>query len=151
VAEDSVAGILGKLALGGAVGFALFFVVTGLGGRGEVAPPLPPRPKDDKRLSFVMVEPKVVGHPMSFRLREGEPSKIYAIKELIARVKDGGRTDVELRASGDVIHGAWDEARALIKRGGLTVSLAETSPGPPVSTGSSWRESPRGQYRRGSL
>jgi len=37
VAEDSVAGGLGKVLLGGAVGFALYFLVTGLGvgGRGE--------------------------------------------------------------------------------------------------------------------
>lgn len=158
--ENSVAG---TFVLGGVVGFALFFIVTGLGGRGSVGrgevipPPRPPPPislpKDDKRLSFVMIEPRESGHSMGFRLRDGDPSKIYALKELIARVKDGGRSDVELRANGDVMHGPWDEARASVKRAGLMVW--ET----PVHAGSwhagSWQAgsrtaiNTRGQYRRG--
>jgi len=151
VSENSGIGTLGTIFLGGVVGFGLFFVVTGLGGQGGRGTPLLSqrprfRPQDDKRLSFVMVEPKVAGGLMGFRLRDGEPSKIYALEELISRIKEGGRTDVELRASGDVPHGSWEEARALIKRAGVTVWLAESAAA-PVSAGS-WGS--RGEYSRRS-
>ena len=163
VAEDSAALTFGKVLLGGAVGFALLFVGTGLGwgrrggaspsGGGGPFPPLPApsshslRPKDDKRLSFVMIEPKVVGGALGFRLRDGEPLKIYSLEELLARVRDGGRSDVELRASGDVMHGAWDEAQGRIKRAGLAVLLAAPSSGLLVRAGVAWRDDTRGQYR----
>jgi hypothetical protein len=173
VAEDSAAGILGKVVLGGAVGFALVFVAMGLGGsgrgqgrgigRGEgsgagepsvpsVPPPIspPPLPKDDKRLVFVMIEPRAAGGSMGFRLRGGVPSRVYALKELIDRVRGGGRTDVDLVASGAVPQGAWNEALALIQRSGLTVGLSESLPSLPVHAGRSWYEDRRGQYQRGS-
>jgi hypothetical protein len=129
---------VGKALFGGAVGFALYFLITGLGfgfgggrgggrgvGEGEppAPPPSPPRPKDEARLSFLMTEPSAPGHPTGFQLRAGgklDP-KLYAVEELIARVKEGGRSDVELRASGAVIQGPWDAARAAVKRAGLTV------------------------------
>jgi hypothetical protein len=143
VADDAVAESFGKVVLGGAVGFALYFLITGLGlggrgsggrgsgsGEGEApSPSLPPRPKDETRLSFLMTEPSVFGHPAGFQLRTGgklEP-KLYVVEELFARVKEGGRSDVELRATGAVIQSAWADARALIKRSGLTVWVADVS------------------------
>lgn len=71
MAEDSLVGGLGKLVLGGAAGFALYLLVTGLGfggrGRGEdrgegepiTSPPrpAPQLPKDDVPLLFVVVHP----------------------------------------------------------------------------------------------
>lgn len=132
----------GNAILGGAVGFALYFLITGLGfggGRGEgggagEGPSPPSRPKDEARLSFLMTEPSAPGHPTGFQLRAGgklEP-KLYAVEELIARVKDGGRSDVELRASGAVIQGPWDAAREAIKRAGLAVWVTDTaSPSAP--------------------
>jgi len=95
-----------------------------------------------------MIEPKAVGGTMGFRLRNDASFKIYSLKELVARVKDGGRTDVDLGVSGDVRHGLWDEARALIKRAGLTVVLTEALPSPLVRAGFSSREDTRGQYWR---
>jgi hypothetical protein len=94
-----------------------------------------------------MIEPKTGGHVMGFRRRDGESSKIYSLKELITRVRDGGRTDVDLGVSGAVMHGPWGEALALIKRAGLTVGLTEPLSGLPVSVG--WYENNRGQYKRG--
>ena len=169
MARGSIAEGFGKVVLGGAVGFGLYMLITGLGfgglgrgegaGRGEAegppppappaAPPPPPRPKDDKRLSFVMIEPKVLGHPMGFRLRDGDPKKTYSLDELIARVKEGGRTDVELRASGAVIQGPWDEAQERIKSAGLKLWLVETSPAAPQHVvGFLPRANDRGQYGR---
>lgn len=145
MAEGSAGATLGKVVLGGGVGFALYLLVTGLGfgGRGEAS--AASRPKDDKRLSFLMIEPKIPGRPAGFRLQGDDPTKTYSIDDLVARVKEGGRTDVELRASGDVIQGPWNEARDLIKRAGLTVWIAETS-GAPSRVGFSCRENARGQY-----
>lgn len=164
MAEDSAAASFGKVVVGGAVGFALYLLISGLGlggrgrgdGRGEepASPPTPPaRPRDDKRLSFVMVAPTKPGGPAGFRLQGNDPKKIYSIDDLVARVKDGGRTDVELRAAGDVIQGPWDDARDRVKRAGLTVWLAEAPPGippnvVPAKVGFSSRRNARGHYGR---
>lgn len=73
MAEGSLAEGLGKVMLGGAVGFGLYLFITGLGfggagrgtgrgeGRGETSPPPgppmpPPLPKDDRPLLYVLVE-----------------------------------------------------------------------------------------------
>jgi hypothetical protein len=160
--SDSVAASFGKVVFGVIVGFELFLLATGFGrgGRGEGSPtppstalPVsrPPRPSDDKRLSFVMIEPNVLGQSMRFRLRDGDLKKTYVLDELITRVKAGGRTDVELLASGAVIHGAWDEALNLIKRAGLTVWRAEPSPFVSAHVGAYWRGNVRGQYGRRSM
>jgi hypothetical protein len=156
MAESSVAEGLGKVVLGGAVGFALYYLITGLGfgglgfgglgfggrgrgrgeGRGEAPdpsplPPVPPpRPRDDKRLLFLMTEPRAVGHPTGFQSRLGNGQldpKIYTVEELIERVKAGGRSDVDLRATGAVIQGPWDDARARIRQAGIKIWVAETS------------------------
>jgi len=152
VANDAVLGGLGKLVLGGAVGFGLvYFFGTGLGlgggGRGRADET---KSKDENRLSFIMIEPKMFGKPSGFRLRDGDPAKIYSLNELIARVKDGGRTDVELRSSGAVIQGPWDEAKELIKRAGLTIWSAESSPSIPAHVVGFSQPNARGQYGRRS-
>lgn len=127
---------VGSLVLGGAVGFALFLIGSslGFGGRGHdsggrgVAPPTPPRPqrpRDEKSLSFVMVEPKEVGRPAGFRLVGDDPHKIYSIDELVARVRDGGRGDVVMRAAGDVIQRPWAEAQDRVKHAGITLAVEE--------------------------
>jgi hypothetical protein len=151
VAEDAAAAILGKVALGGAVGFALFFLAAGLGlggrgeGRGEPkvpaelpsAPPpspLPSRTRDEKRLTFVMQEPEAVGRPMAFRLRDDDPStKTYSLEETITRIKAGGRSDVSLRIRGSVIQGPADEALKLLKRAGIQVWKEEAPQVPSTS------------------
>lgn len=158
MANDSVSEGFGKAVLGGAVGFALYFLIAGFGfggrGRGEgeaPSPSPPPRPKDETRLSFLMTEPRVFGHPAGFQLRTGgklEP-KLYAVEELIARVKEGGRSDVELRASGAVIQGPWDDARESIKRSGLTVWVAVvSSPSAPPRVAGNARGHYYGNYGR---
>jgi len=134
--KDSPAEILGKVLLGGTAGFALFFIATGLGlgGRARGEGREAPHPKDDKRLSFVMTEPTTTGGSMSFRSRDGE---IYSLRRLVDRVKSGGRSDVELRVSGAVIQGAWNEAQRLLEQSGLTVWLAK--PGALVGGQYEWR------------
>jgi hypothetical protein len=143
MAKDSLADGFGKMVLGGAVGFGLYLLATSFGfggggsgggsgggqGEGRVdAPsstltpsppsrPAPPKPPDAQRLSFVMTSSS---QPTGFRLRDGS-SKIYTVEALIARVKDGGRSDVELRVAGDVPQGVWVAARDRIKQAGLSV------------------------------
>jgi len=120
---DAMTEGFGKVALGGVVGFGLYLLVTGLGfgggggGGGAVS-----RPKDQRRLSFVMQGPSSPGRPMIFRLRDDDPSaKIYSLDEAIARVKAGGRADVNLWIRGDVIQGLADQAMDLFKRAGIEV------------------------------
>lgn len=167
MADDSVGESFGKVVIGGAVGFALYFLVTGLGlgggggagrgesGRGEAPFPPPPRPTDATRLAFVMTEPTAVGRPVGFQLRDGgklDP-KIYTVDELIARVKEGGRSDVELYATGAVIQGPWDNARERIRTAGLKVwagepSSASSPTAPPIVPAHVGNA--RGQYGRRS-
>ncbi len=59
MAEDTVAGIFGKAALGSAVGFVLYVLVTGRGSRGDGRgrdSSLPPLPRDAEPLLYVVVE-----------------------------------------------------------------------------------------------
>ncbi len=167
MAEESAAESFGKAVLGGAVGFALYILVTGLGlggrgegrgeggrGRGEPlaeppsvpSPPPPPRPKDEKRLTLVMMQPTASGpeSPMSFRLKDDDPStKTYSLEEAIARIRSGGRSDVNLRIRGSVRAGSADAALELLRRAGIQVWKEETPPPPHVSGNA------RGQYGRG--
>jgi hypothetical protein len=136
VADDSAAAGLGKLVLGGAVGFGLYLLITGLGfgglgrgeGQGEV--PLPIRPRDAQRLNFLLSS-------RGFESRDADwkpttPPTIYTVNELIARVKDGGRADVALRILGSAIQRDVDAALAALKQGGIDVWKMEASP-PTVS------------------
>ena len=133
MAEDSVGDSLVKALLGIGAGFGLFYLATHFGfGRGHGSGPSPSRAPDAKRLTFLMTAPS--GHdahqPAGFQQRTdtGLDPQIYSIDDLIARVRDGGRTDVELRASGAVLQGPWEAARDHIKQAGITVFEAATAP-----------------------
>lgn len=125
--DDAFAESFGKLVLGAGFGFGLYLLVTGLGfgfGRrdGESAPPLP---HDRVRLTFTMFE----GDPVVFRISGSGPSSLpYSVDELIARVRAGGRSDVNLHIRGTVIQHAADEALARLKAAGIEVFRA-MSPG----------------------
>ena len=132
MAENSSAETVSKFGVGLGVGFALYYLIRnlgfgggGLGGlgfgggeaRGEGAPVPPPMPRDAQRLEFVMVGPTTLDDKtMAFR---GPGDTIYALEELIARIKAGGRTDMSLKVRGDVISGPADDAAAALKRAGI--------------------------------
>lgn len=151
-----VATDLGKGALGIGIGFALYLLVSGLGsggraraGRGGVQvpqepslPTLPARTKDEKRLTFVMQGPEIVGLPMVFRLSDDDPSpKVYAFGEMLERIKSGGRSDVNLKIRGGVIQGPADEAVARLTRAGIQVWKADSADSSARVSGN-----PRGAY-----
>lgn len=106
-------------------------------------PTRPTRPKDVKRLTFVMTSPLGTEpyNPMAFQLIE-EGRKTYSLGGLIARVKEGGRSDVALKIRGDIRTGSADEALSFIKKAGIEVWEEGTSSVPAVSGND------RGQYRR---
>ena len=148
--SDSVGDVVGKLTLGGAVGFALYFFVTGLGlggrGGGEGPAPTPtpvPQPRDDKRLTFVMIRPTSddPSHPMQFRSRED--AKDYALAEMLSRVKAGGRTDLTLAVMGNVRQGSWEDAKKLVRQAGLDLWVEDT----PGSSATHVSGNARGHYR----
>lgn len=112
MADDSISSVF----LGSAVGFGLYLLVKGLGlgGRGTAT-----RQPDTSRLTFVMTSPTAKGEPASFQLR-GDPTS-YSVDAVIARVREGGRSDIELKVTGAVLQGPWATAREQIKQSGLTV------------------------------
>lgn len=125
------------VALGG-VGVLLYLLIKNLGGQpgpagrgtgpaSTISTPLPPRPKDEKRLTFAMTQPTSAEptRPMSFR---GPDARAASLEEMVARVKAGGRSDVTLKTAGDVRHGSAESALALIKQAGIEV-WKEVSPG----------------------
>jgi hypothetical protein len=148
--EDTWHGVGTGLAVGG-IGVLLYLLLKNLGGgggggggggrgRGEgraelpepaIPPPmmppplpLPPRARDEKRLTFVMTQPTAddPSRPMSFRSRdEGPGARTYALDELLARVRAGGRADVTLKITGDVRESSAQSAQDLIKRAGIVV------------------------------
>ena len=152
---DSAAKGVGSLVLGGAVGFGLYMLITGLGfgfggsggrgrgeGRGEDRGAAPPaRPRDEERLNFLL-------SPRGFELRGADWKPVAAAKsltldEVIARVKDGGRTDVNLKFSGDAIQRDVDAALAAFKQHGIDVVKVESASAPAHVSGNA-----RGQYGR---
>ena len=118
----------------GAIGVLLYLLIKNLGfgpgergagepGRGgsQGVPSSPlPLAKDTQRLSFVMTQPTAddPSRPMSFR---GPDGKIYALEEMIARVKAGARSDVTLKTAGNVREGSAVVARAAIKQAGIEI------------------------------
>jgi len=143
VAEGSVFKGLGKVVLGGAVGFGLYMLITGLGfgglgggadrGRGEA------RPRDDARLNFLLFS-----KGLELRGADWKPTpmtKIYVLEEAIARVKDGGRLDIGLKISGDVRQGDVVAVLAAFKRAGIAVWKTEASSVPARVSGNA-----RGEY-----
>ncbi len=95
-------------------------------------PPLPPRPqeptvppgpkKDVERLTFLMSQPKTSAGalPMRFQQQEGPGVRTYSLKEMISRVKAGGRSDVTLRTAG-MREGSARYARAFLLKSGIDV------------------------------
>jgi hypothetical protein len=145
VAERSAFDTLGVAVIGAGLGVGAALLVSWLkpSTRAEVAPPPsppppsppppsaePPRPpmppsppskKDEKRLTFLMTQPESSAGalPMRFQL-EGASARTYSIKELIDRVKSGGRSDVTLRATG-MRPGSIHYARAFLMKSGIDV------------------------------
>lgn len=167
--KNSIAGNVGKSVLGVGVGFALYYLVTGLGfgagGRGEgegegeghgeptppterptVPPPPPVRPKDETRLNFVLLSTGLEQRDESWR--PSAVKKIFTLEEMIARIKDGGRSDVTLKVSGAAREGTLFETLRRLKQDGIDVyQLEAVPPLPPRVSGNA-----RGEYggrRRG--
>jgi len=135
---------IGKLVLGGAVGFGLYLLVTGLGfgGRGKEARAdgRGQEPTDQARLNFLLTT-------HGFELRDADwkssgPTKIFSRDEAIARVKAGGRSDVTLKFSGDAIQRDVTAALAAFKAAGIDVWKVEGA-APPARVGNA-----RGVYGR---
>jgi hypothetical protein len=134
MAESSSAAAVGKFGLGLGVGFGLYFLIRNLGFGGgfgfgggretrDEAQPLMPR--DEERLEFVMVGPTTLDDKTP--AFSGPGGKIYALEEMLARIKAGGRTDMILKIRGDVISGPADDAEAHIKKAGIDI----WKPAPP--------------------
>lgn len=159
MAESSAAEGVVKFGLGLGVGYGLYLLIQNLGlggGRGDArgdgtvpGSSTPSIPRDEQRLEFLMVGPTTPDNKMgTFR---GPGGQIYALEEMIARIKAGGRTDVLLRVRGDVISGPADDAEAEIKRAGIDLwkpappSLFPEKQPAPVQTVAG---NARGQYGR---
>lgn len=139
--ESSPAKAVGKLGLGLGVGFGLYLLIRNLGfgggfgfggGRGDARdegpptpPSSPPMPRDEQRLEFVMAGPTTLDNKTP--TFSGPGGKIYALEEMLARIKAGGRTDMLLKIRGDVISGPADDAEAQIKKAGIDI----WKPAPP--------------------
>lgn len=151
MSDSSSAGAFGKVVLGGAVGFALYYLFgrgglgfgesdDGGGGPGEprlpTEPPLPPpppaRPKDEQRLNFVLSSTGLEQRDESWR--PPPVKKIFTLEEMIARIKDGGRSDVTLKISGDVREGTLRETLARLKQAGIDVYQLEAVPPTPTAS-----------------
>jgi hypothetical protein len=154
VAEGSLAEGLGKVMLGGAVGFGLYLFITGLGfggtGRGEgrgagAGPAVPPsRAKDQEPLQFVL---RSTG--LHLRVDDPKTAKTYSLEEVIARIKEGGRADVELTISGGAREGTVEAVRTGLRQAGISVHEREAVPVTPT-TPPSVSGNLRGQYGRRS-
>ena len=134
MSENSSAATVGKFGLGLGVGFGLYWLIRnfgfggggfGFGGggardEGAPSPPaMPPIPRDEQRLEFLMMGPTTLDDKTpTFR---GPGGKIYALEEMIVRIKAGGRTDMTLKVRGDVISGPADDAEAQIKKAGIDI------------------------------
>jgi hypothetical protein len=95
-------------------------------------------------LAFVMTRPPYDAPtlPMEFRLTSEPGKRPYALEELIARVKAGGRQDVLLSFAGDIKHATTEDAVANLKAAGLVAlvpaeftSSMLSEPSPKVSGG----------------
>ena len=161
MSESSPAEAVVKFGLGLSLGFGLYLLIQNLGfgggsgfgrGRGEArdegASAVPPSPsllpRDEQRLEFVMVLPTTRGDKTTaFR---GPDGKIYALEEMIARIKAGGRIDVLLRVRGDVISGPADDAEAQIKQAGIDLWKPAPPPLFPEKQPTGVSGNARGQY-----
>lgn len=168
MSRSSFAGNFGKVVLGGAAGFALYFLFGrgGLGfgesgdgeGRGEprlpteppaVPPPSPPptRPRDEARLNYVLSSAGLEQRDANWK--PPAVKKIYALEEVIARIKDGGRSDVTLKVSGDAREGTLRDVLAGLKQAGIDVYRLEATPPAPPSVSGNARGEYGGRHRGG--
>lgn len=157
-----MADLAGKAVLGGAIGFGIYMLVSGLGfgdggraaGRGAgssptaevppsleppVSPPVAPQPvvRDQQPLNFLL-------SPRGFEARDAAwmacvPAKIYALADVVARVKAGGRADLDLKISGATLQKDVEAALTGLSRAGIKVFRSTST---QVS-------GTRGAYRRG--
>jgi hypothetical protein len=127
-----------------------YMLITGLGlggrghgdsrgaGRGE-APSVPARPEE--HLNFLP-------SPEGFRQRDSDwkpvaATKVLTLEEVVARVKEGGRSDLSLKISGDAVQRAVDAALAAFKRHGIDVLVETAASAPARVSGNA-----RGRYGR---
>ncbi len=160
---EGVAEGFGKVVLGGAIGFGLYLLITGLGfggsgrgegrgeGRGDAPPPAPSapaptRPRDEQRLNFLLSASGSF-EPRDVDWKPSTTTKIYTLEELIVRVKEGGRSDVSLKISGAALQGAVDAALAALKKAGIKVWMTEAS-SPTGSPAARVAGNVRGEYGR---
>lgn len=162
---NSGASDFGKGVLGLGVGFALYYLITGLGfgqggregdGVGEpgfptqppsVPPPPPARPRDETRLNFVLSSAGLEQRDANWK--PPAVKKIYALEEVIARIKDGGRSDVTLKVSGDAREGTLRDVLAGLKQAGIDVYQLEAPPHAPPSVSGNARGEYGGRRRWG--
>jgi hypothetical protein len=127
--QDSLERELELTAAFGVVGVLLYVLIKNLGlgkhgsareGPGQLELPAASPLKDAQRLVFVMTRPTVddAHAVMGFR---GSDAKTYALEELIARVRAGGRSDVTLRTAGNVREGAVAAARDQLRQAGIEI------------------------------
>jgi hypothetical protein len=136
VAEGSAAKSVGSLVLGGAVGFGLYMLITGLGfgfggggrgrgeGREEDRGETPPA-RSKERLNFLL-SPRGF-EPRGADWKPAAAAKILTLEEVVARVKDGGRSDLNLKVSGDAIQRDVEAALVAFKQHGIDVVKVETT------------------------
>lgn len=130
----------GGVGVGVLAGLAYFFLRgrAGWGGRDSGARTEMPAPvaipKDPTRLMFVMVSPTAddPSRPSSFR---GADGKMFALDEMIARIKAGGRSDVTLKIRGDVREGSVDSARVRVKEAGIKIWDGSAAVGSSLNRG----------------
>lgn len=88
------------------------------------APSIPPpgTAKDESRLTFLMTQPETSAGalPMRFQQQLEPGARSYSLKEMIDRIKAGGRTDVTLRTAG-MRPGSAHYARAFLIKSGIDV------------------------------
>jgi hypothetical protein len=95
-------------------------------------PPSPPtRPKDETRLNFVLSAAGLEQRDESWR--PPAVKKIFTLDEMIARIKEGGRSDVTLKVSGDAREGTLRETLGRLKQAGIDVYQLEAGPAAPPS------------------
>jgi hypothetical protein len=147
--RNLTAGNVGGAMLGFGFGFALYYLITGLGfgagGRGEgeglgestpptepsVPPPPPVFPKDETRLNFVLSAAGLEQRDASWR--PPAVRKIFTLDEMIVRIREGGRSDVALKVSGDAREGTLRETLARLEQAGIDVYQLAATPPPHVA------------------
>lgn len=153
MSRGSFAGTVGKGVAGAGVGFALYFLFRnlrfgggfGLGesfgvGEGSGGAGASARPKDARRLNLLLSARGFEWRDQDWKVTV--PSAIVTLNDVIARVREGGRSDVALKTAGDVLQGDYERALEGFKQAGIEVFKAEVVTTPPTVSGNG-----RGEYR----